>query len=160
MLSWAKRVEAQRAQSPIINSLTEAKEFDKLKVLTITHKDSPRRHTQTKTPTKQTCRYCGHSHLQRQCLAYGKTYTECCKIGHFRVVCRSRRARAMNEVEQEAVHIQQCWGKQHWLGEHKFSSFQWKLLCPKITSWYHIKYTQVVMVISCHCKYTKSCFLK
>ena len=25
------------------------------------------------------------------------------KIGHFRVVCRSRRARAMNEVEQEAA---------------------------------------------------------
>ena len=30
VLSWAKRVEAQRVQSAIINSLTEAKEFDKI----------------------------------------------------------------------------------------------------------------------------------
>ena len=39
----------------------------------------------------------------RQCLAYGKMCTECSKIGHFQVVCRSRRTRAMNKVEQEAV---------------------------------------------------------
>ena len=30
VLSWAKRVEAQSAQSAIMNSLTEAKEFDKM----------------------------------------------------------------------------------------------------------------------------------
>ena len=33
VLSWAKRVEAQRAPSTIMNSLTEVKEFDKLKVI-------------------------------------------------------------------------------------------------------------------------------
>ena len=43
VLSWAKRVEAQRAHSAIMNSLTEAKEFNKLKVVKSTHKDSPRR---------------------------------------------------------------------------------------------------------------------
>ena len=86
-----------------MNSLTEAKEFDKLKIMKNTHKDSPRRCMQTKTPTKQMCRYCGSSHPLRQCPAYGKTCIECSKIGHFRVVCRSKRARAMNEVEQEAV---------------------------------------------------------
>ena len=42
MLCWAKRVEAQRAQSAIMNSLTEAKEFDKLKIVKTTYKDSPR----------------------------------------------------------------------------------------------------------------------
>ena len=31
VLSWAKRVKVQRAQSTIMNSLTEVKEFDKLK---------------------------------------------------------------------------------------------------------------------------------
>ena len=31
VLCWAKRVEAQRAQYAIMNSLTEPKEFDKLK---------------------------------------------------------------------------------------------------------------------------------
>ena len=33
VLSWAKRVKVQRAQSAFMNSLTEAKEFDKLKII-------------------------------------------------------------------------------------------------------------------------------
>ena len=44
VLSWAKRVEVQRAQSAIMNSLTEAKEFDKLEVIKNMQKDSHRRH--------------------------------------------------------------------------------------------------------------------
>ena len=94
-----------------MNSLTEAKEFDKLKVIKNMHKDSPRRHMQTKMSPKQTCRYCGSRPSPRQCLAYGKACTECSKIGHFRVVCRGRRARAMNEVEQEAVHVHDIAGE-------------------------------------------------
>ena len=43
VLCWAKRVEAQRAQSAIMNSLTEVKEFDKVKITKTTHTDSPRR---------------------------------------------------------------------------------------------------------------------
>ena len=63
MLCWAKRMEAQRAQSAIMNSLTEAKEFDKLKIVKNTYKDIPRRSSaQIKMPTKQTCRYCGSIH--------------------------------------------------------------------------------------------------
>ena len=33
VLSWARRVEAQRVQSPIMNSLNEVKECDKLKIV-------------------------------------------------------------------------------------------------------------------------------
>ena len=99
MLCWAKRVEVQRAQSVIMNSLTEAKEFDKIKITKITYKIIPRRlSAMTTMATKQTCRYCGSSHPLRQFPAYGKKCTECSKIAHFRVVCRSRRVRAMNEV--------------------------------------------------------------
>ena len=45
MLYGTKRVEAQRAQaqSTIMNSLTETKEFDKLKIVKSTHKESLRR---------------------------------------------------------------------------------------------------------------------
>ena len=93
----------QRAQSAIMNSLTKTKEFDKLKVVKSINKDSPRRYTQTKMPTKQTCRYSGSSHPPRQCLVYGKRCTNCSKIGHFRTVCRSRRAQSTNEVEQETA---------------------------------------------------------
>ena len=43
VLCWAKRVEVQGAQSAIMSSLTEAKEFDKLKIAKNTYKDSHRR---------------------------------------------------------------------------------------------------------------------
>ena len=53
----ARRVEVQRTQSVIINSLTETKEFDKLKIMKVTYKGSPRiQSTHIKIPTKQTCR--------------------------------------------------------------------------------------------------------
>ena len=45
VLSWVKKVEAQRAQSTIMNSLNEVKEFDKLKIVKNTNKDSTRRST-------------------------------------------------------------------------------------------------------------------
>ena len=32
MLAWAKRVEVQRAQAVVLDSLTESKQFDKIKV--------------------------------------------------------------------------------------------------------------------------------
>ena len=103
VLSWVKRVEVQKGQSSIMNSLTQVKEFDKLKVVKSTYKESPRRYRQTKMPAKQTSKYCGSSYPPRQCLAYGKRCTDWNKIGHFRVLCRSRRAWSMNEVEQEAA---------------------------------------------------------
>ena len=86
VLSWVKRVKVQRVQSIIMNSLTEAKEFSKLKVVKNMHKDSPRRPMQTKIPAKHMCRYCGSSHTLRQCPAYGKRVTECSKSGYFREV--------------------------------------------------------------------------
>ena len=103
VLSWAKGVEAQKAQSAIMNSLTEVKEFYKLKIVKNTYKDSTGRSTLTKTHAKYMCRYCWSSHPPRQCLAYGKRCTEFSKIGHFRAVCRSGRARAVNEVEQDTA---------------------------------------------------------
>ena len=93
VLSWVKMVKAQGAQSTIMNSITVAKESDKIKVV---------KSTQTKMPTKQTCKYCGSSHPPKQCPAYGKRCTDCSKIGHFRVICRIRRTQSVNEVEQEA----------------------------------------------------------
>ena len=67
-----------------------------------TPKYSPRRPSaHAKVPTKHTCIYCGSSHPLKQCLAYGKKCTDCRKIGHIRGVCRSKRMRAVNEVEHE-----------------------------------------------------------
>ena len=32
MLAWAKRVEVQRAQAAVLNTLTESRQFDKVKI--------------------------------------------------------------------------------------------------------------------------------
>ena len=42
--------------------------------------------------------------MPRHCPAYGKTYTGCGKMGHFKKVCQSRRERAVNELEVEEVN--------------------------------------------------------
>ena len=73
VLAWAKRVEVQRAQAVVMNSLTEAKECDKIKIAKNTCKDNLRSSTQKRMPMQKMCRYCGRSHPPRQCLAYGKT---------------------------------------------------------------------------------------
>ena len=85
-----------------MNSLTEAKDFDKLKIVKNTNHNT-RRSAQTKTPTRHMCIYWASSHPPRQSPAYWEICTECSKIGHFRAVCRSKGVRAMNEVEQEAA---------------------------------------------------------
>ena len=74
----------------MINSLSETKDFDKIKI-----------HTSTKTPTEQNCSYCGSNYPPRQYLAYDKKCRECGKINHFREVCRSVRGRVIHNVEQE-----------------------------------------------------------
>ena len=49
---------------------------------------------------RQPCGYCGNRHPPRQYPAYGKTCAGCHKIGHFKAVCKSRKAREVNEIEQ------------------------------------------------------------
>ena len=39
VLTWAKRVEAQRVQAAVMNSIRESKEFDKIKVSRSLHKE-------------------------------------------------------------------------------------------------------------------------
>ena len=72
VLAWAKRVEVQRVQSAVMNSLMEAKEFDKIRIPKNTCKDNPRS-TQLRLPTKQTCRYCGSSHPQDSAQHMGRS---------------------------------------------------------------------------------------
>ena len=86
-----------------MSTITETKEFDKMRRSKYSHKDNSRRSTKSSMPSKQICRYCSSTHPLRQCQTYGKMCTECNKIGHFQKVCRSRRTKAINEVEQETV---------------------------------------------------------
>ena len=42
MLAWAKRVEVQRAQAVVLNTLTKSKQFDKIKISKKAKDDKPR----------------------------------------------------------------------------------------------------------------------
>ena len=60
VLAWAKRVEVQRAQTGVLNMLTESRQFDKIKIPKRAKEDT------TRDPVGQTlqwqpCRYCGEN---------------------------------------------------------------------------------------------------
>ena len=100
MLAWVKRVEAQRAQAGVLNTITELQQFDKVKIAKKTKEDNTRCPPGT-TDQWHPCRYCGRLHVLRQYLAYAKTCTGCGRTGHFKKVCQSRRERTVNELEVE-----------------------------------------------------------
>ena len=99
VLVWAKRIEAQAA---ILNNITESQKFEKVKMA---QRPKTKQDVETKNPVyhKWPCKYCGGSHVPRQCPAYGKMCTGCRKMGHFKKVCRSRRDHTVHEVEIEMV---------------------------------------------------------
>ena len=101
VLCWTKGVEAQRVQSAIMSSLSDTREFDKLKLMKTTPKDSPRRsstyikHLQNK-----------HGHIvdlaipQSNDQSRERTVQTAAKSATS-AECMSRRVRAVNEEEQE-----------------------------------------------------------
>ena len=100
ILAWAKRLEVQRAQAAVLNTLTESKQFDKIKISKKAQDD--KQELQCTGPHSNNCTdTVGGSTSQRQCPAYGKMCVECGKVGHFWNVCNSRRSRVVNEMEQE-----------------------------------------------------------
>ena len=102
VLAWAKRDEVQRAQSEIIDSLSETKDFDRIKTVRSEHRQMVRKLcTPAKMPVKQNCSYCGSTHPCRQNPAYGKKCAVYSKMNHFREVFRSKRGRLVHHVEQE-----------------------------------------------------------
>ena len=58
VLTWAKRVEAQRAQADAMNNIAVHKEFYKIKVSRTMHKESPTGPAQLSNPVRQARRYC------------------------------------------------------------------------------------------------------
>ena len=88
-LGWARRVEFQRAQSAIMDSLTKTKEFVKIKIAKGGLKYNMKNlQTHAKVPAKKSCSYCSSVHPPIQCPAYGKKYVDCGKINHFRDIYR------------------------------------------------------------------------
>ena len=63
--AWAKRVEVQRAQAAVLNTLTEVRQFNKIKVSKRAKEDITRA-TVGWTLQWQPCQYCGRVHPLRQ----------------------------------------------------------------------------------------------
>ena len=90
----------QRAQATVLNTLTESRQFDKIKISQKVKEDKARTTVHQTTP-QQPCRYCGGIYQPKQCPDYGKTCMECSKIGHFQKDCCSGRNGVVNKMEQE-----------------------------------------------------------
>ena len=74
VLGWAKRVEAQRAQSAIMDSLTETKEFDKINLAKVAFKYSWRNvQTSAKVPAKKSCIHCSSAIYQDNAWPMGRS---------------------------------------------------------------------------------------
>ena len=71
MLAWAKRVEAQRTQAAVLNTIMELRQFDKVKLIKKAKEDGTR-HPPGPTTQWCPCRYCGGLHMPWQYLAYCK----------------------------------------------------------------------------------------
>ena len=98
VLALAKGVEAQRAQAAVLSTITESRQFDKIKVSKKVRQSKTMTPIQQNNTSQQPCRYCGRIHPPRQCPAYGKTCPDCNKIGHFCRVCQSRKSKIINEM--------------------------------------------------------------
>ena len=102
VLAWEKRLEMQKAQAAVLDTLTELRQFNKVKITKKPKEDNTRAQG-SDTSQQQQCRYCGGTHVPRQCLAYGKICVGCGKSGNFKKVCCSRKKnKAVNEIEVEA----------------------------------------------------------
>ena len=100
VVAWKKRVEVQRAHTAVLNTLTELRQFNKIKVSKRAKVDTARAPVGQMSQQQQ-CQYCGGVHLSRQCPVYGKICAGCGKMGHFKKVCHSKGSWAVNEIEIE-----------------------------------------------------------
>ena len=100
VLAWAKRVEAQKVQAAVLNTLKESRQFNKIKV-------SKR---QRKTLLEcQLAGCCSDSHVsimaeytcQDNALNMERHVWGGGKTGHFKKVCCSKSSRAVNELQLE-----------------------------------------------------------
>ena len=119
VLVWAQRVEVQRAQKAVLENLRDAKDFDLVK------RDRQRwgQNRQQREAVKEkkvieNSKYCGMTHLQKQCRGYGKTYSPCGKVNHYKVACRRtqrqrqsqgpfQRNKAVHKVQQKEPQIRE-----------------------------------------------------
>ena len=66
VLAWAKGVEVQRAQAMVLNTLTELRQFNKIKISKRAKEDTARAPV-GQILQQQPCQYCGGVHPPRQC---------------------------------------------------------------------------------------------
>ena len=101
-LVWARRDEAQKEQSAILENLNKTKDFDKIFARNrLQRQNKMQPWEKTRMPTRQRCKYCGFIHMLRKCLAYGKMCAVCGKINYYKELCRNGRSKMLHSISPQ-----------------------------------------------------------
>ena len=128
-----------------MDSLTETKEFDKIKIAKGVFKYIRRNSEACSKPPTKKCSYCSLNHPLGQCPVCGKKCMDCGKINHFREVCRSRRKTAVYNIEQVT---DQCDIEEDHIDMAKINSIIFISKCCAIAGNLKMLLNQVGVVIS------------
>ena len=94
-------MEAQKAQSAILNKLSETKNFDTINMRKrVERQIEVQLQAQTRMLVKQKWSYCSPWHLLRQCPVYGKIMQHAKRSTTTKEVCRSRRNKQVHSTDQ------------------------------------------------------------
>ena len=86
VLSWAKRIKAQRAQKEILTKIQEDKPLDIIRHTKPLNENMNMGNSWS--VTKRRCQYCDIAHKPRRCQAFGSKCIGCRKNTHFQKVCK------------------------------------------------------------------------
>ena len=101
--AWAKRIETQRTQAAVINSLSEVKEFDWIQTVGDDQKQNGiKPHTHIKTPTSKKCKYCSSNYKHRWCTAYEKKCKNATRWTISKRCAGNAKGSVVHNIDQEA----------------------------------------------------------
>ena len=101
VLTLAKRVEVQRAQAAVINSLHELKKFDTILQMDKGKQREAKSATPLKMSARRKCKYCGQVCKLRWCLKHGKKCEKYNKMNHFKEVYRSSKGSMVPNIKKK-----------------------------------------------------------
>ena len=95
VLSWAIKVEVQRAQKLLTEATIDNKEFNAIK------KHEKKKNDRDRKEMHNNCKYCGSTHKPSRCSAYGRSCSRCRRVNHLSGYAEARARQASKDGRRE-----------------------------------------------------------